>query len=75
MRSDDVNFWVYFRSRFDRQYKCTYVGGDIGLFDESYDLDCLSFFEVEKIVNLKNWMMGWCLYRLMMMSLEWLNAF
>jgi len=45
------------------------------LFNDSYDLDCLSFFEVETIVNLKNWMMGWCLYHLMMMSLEWLNAF
>jgi hypothetical protein len=36
MGSDNVIFRVHFGGRFDRLYKCTYVGGDIGLFDEAY---------------------------------------
>ena len=46
-----IIFRVHFGSRFDRWYKCTYVGGNIGLFDEPYDLDCLSFIKVETIVK------------------------
>jgi len=44
MVSNDVIFRVHHGSWFDRRYKCIYVGGDIGLYKESYDLDCLSFF-------------------------------
>jgi hypothetical protein len=51
MASEDVIFRVHFGGRFDRRFKCTYVGGNIGLFDEPYDLDCLSFIEIEMIVR------------------------
>lgn len=30
---------------------CNYVGGDISVYDEPYDSDCLSFIEVETIVK------------------------
>jgi hypothetical protein len=51
MASEDVIFRVHFGGRFDRRFKCTYVGGDIGLFDEPYDLDCLSFIEIQRVVR------------------------
>ncbi|KAB8849522.1 hypothetical protein FH972_026766 [Carpinus fangiana] len=51
MATDDVIFSVNYGGRFDRQDKCMYVGGKIGVFDETYDLDCLSFIEIERIVK------------------------
>jgi hypothetical protein len=51
MGSANVIFMVHFGGRFDRPYKCTYVGGKIGLFDEPFDLDCLLFIEIETIVK------------------------
>jgi hypothetical protein len=44
MTNNDVIFRVHYGGWFDRRHKCTYVGGDIWLYDETYDLDCLSFF-------------------------------
>jgi hypothetical protein len=51
MASNDVIFRVHYRSRFDRGHRCTYVGGNIGLYEEPYDLDRLSFFEIERVVK------------------------
>jgi hypothetical protein len=51
MANNDVIFRVHYGGRFDRRYKCTYVGGQIGLYEESYDLDCLSFFEIETMAR------------------------
>lgn len=52
MASNDVIFRVHYGGRFDWQHRCTYVGGNIGLYDEAYDLDRLSFFEIERIVKI-----------------------
>jgi hypothetical protein len=51
MENKDVIFRFHYRGRFDRRYKCTYVGGNIGLYEDTYDLDCLSFIEIETIVT------------------------
>lgn len=51
MASNDVIFRVHHGGGFDRRYKCIYVGGDIGLYEESYDLDRLSFFEIETVAR------------------------
>jgi hypothetical protein len=47
--SNDVIFRVHYGVRFDRQHRCTYVDGNIGLYEEPYDLDRLSFFEIERV--------------------------
>jgi hypothetical protein len=44
MTSNDVIFRVHYGGRFDRRHRCTKVGGNIGLYEEPYDLDCPSFF-------------------------------
>jgi thiamine monophosphate kinase len=64
MANNDVIFRVHFGSRFDRRYKYTYVGGDIGLYDDAYDLDMLSFFEVERIVKKFGYQPGDLIYYL-----------
>jgi hypothetical protein len=46
-----MSFLGFIMGRFDRRYKCTYVGGDIRLYEKTYDLDCLSFFEIETVVR------------------------
>jgi hypothetical protein len=51
MVNNDVVFRVHFGGQFDRWHKFTYVGGDIGLNEETYDLDCQSFVEIETIVK------------------------
>jgi hypothetical protein len=51
MANNEVIFRVYYGSRFDRQYRCTYVGWNIGLYEESYDLDRLSFIEIKTVVK------------------------
>jgi hypothetical protein len=56
MANNDVIFRVHYGGRFDRRYKCTDVGGNIGLYEESYDLDCLSFIEIEIVVK-KVWIL------------------
>ncbi|KAB1213175.1 hypothetical protein CJ030_MR5G021753 [Morella rubra] len=44
-------FEVHYSSRFGRNYECSYVGGDVSVYDELYDPNCLSFFELEDIVK------------------------
>lgn len=51
MASNDVIFRVHYGGRFDRRHKCMYVGGNIGLYEEPYDLDRLSFFEIKRVVT------------------------
>jgi hypothetical protein len=51
MANSEVIFKVHYGGRFDRRNKCTYVGGQIGLYEESYNLDCLSFFEIETVAR------------------------
>jgi hypothetical protein len=43
MANNEVIIRVHYRGRFDRRYRCTYVGGNVALYEESYDLDRLSF--------------------------------
>jgi hypothetical protein len=50
MASNDVIFKVHHGGQFDRRNKCIF-GRDIGLYEKSYDLDCLSFFEIETVVR------------------------
>ncbi|XP_059431573.1 histone chaperone cia1-like [Corylus avellana] len=64
MAIDDVIFTVHYGVRFNRRYKCTYVGGKIGVFDEPYDLDCLSFIEIETIVKRFRYQLGDLIYYL-----------
>jgi hypothetical protein len=51
MANNEVIFRVHYEGRFDRRYRCTYVGGNVGLYEESYDLDRLSFIEIETVVK------------------------
>jgi hypothetical protein len=51
MANNEVIFRVHYGGRFDRRYRCTYVGGNVGLYEESYDLDRLSFIEIETVVK------------------------
>jgi len=51
MANNEVIFRVHYGGRFDRQYWCMSVGGNIGLYKESYDLDCLPFIEIEIVVK------------------------
>jgi hypothetical protein len=61
---DDVIFTVHYGGRFNIKYKCTYVGGKIGVFDDTYDLDCLSFIEIETIVTKFGYQPGDLIYYL-----------
>jgi hypothetical protein len=51
MANNDVIFRVHYKGRFDRRHRCTYVGGNIGLYEESYDLNCLSLIEIKTVVK------------------------
>lgn len=41
---------------------CNYVGGDVSVYDEPYDSNCLSFIEVETIVKLYGYNVGDMVY-------------
>ncbi|KAB1212170.1 hypothetical protein CJ030_MR5G001748 [Morella rubra] len=60
--SAPVSTVVHFGGRFDRQLGCNYIGGDISVYDEIYDPDCLSFIEVETIVKTYNYNVGDLIY-------------
>ncbi|KAB1206956.1 hypothetical protein CJ030_MR7G008128 [Morella rubra] len=62
MASEFFLFEVHFRGRFDRQLGCNYVGGDISVYDEPYEPDCLSFIEVETIVKTYGYKVGDLIY-------------
>jgi hypothetical protein len=64
MATDDVIFSINYGGRFDRLDKCMYIGGKIGVFDETYDLDCLSFIEIERIVKKYGYQPGDLIYYL-----------
>ncbi|KAB1215998.1 hypothetical protein CJ030_MR4G024551 [Morella rubra] len=51
MALDFFLFGVHYSGWFSRQFGCTYVLGDVGMYDELYDLNCLSFFELEIVVK------------------------
>lgn len=51
MANNEVIFRVHYGGWFDRRNRCTYVGGNVGLYEESHDLDCLSFIEIETVVK------------------------
>jgi hypothetical protein len=55
---------VNYGGRFDRQDKCIYVIGKIGVLDETYDLDCLLFIEIERIVKKYGYQPGGLIYYL-----------
>ena len=64
MSSNDVIFTVHYGDRFNRKYKCTYVGRKIGVFDDTYDLVCLSFIEIKTIVKKFGYQTGDLIYYL-----------
>ncbi|KAB1223248.1 hypothetical protein CJ030_MR2G006030 [Morella rubra] len=51
MASDSIVFKVYYGGRFDRSDGCVYVGGKMAMHHDPYDLDCISFIEVESVVK------------------------
>jgi hypothetical protein len=64
MAGEKVIFTVHHEGRFNRKKKCTYVGGKIGVYDDTYDLDCLSFIEIETIVKKFGYQPGDLIYYL-----------
>lgn len=46
MSSEFFIFKVHFRGKFNRKYRCSYVGGDTNVYDEPYDPELLSFFKI-----------------------------
>jgi hypothetical protein len=64
MAGEEVIFMVHYRGRFNRKKKCTYVGGKIGVYDDTYDLDCLSFIEIKTIVKKFGYQPGDLIYYL-----------
>ncbi|KAB1205801.1 Ubiquitin-conjugating enzyme E2 variant 1A [Morella rubra] len=53
---------VHYGGRFSRNFGCSYVGGDVSVYDEAYDVDCLSFFELEDIVKAYGYKPGDLIY-------------
>ncbi|KAB1209378.1 hypothetical protein CJ030_MR6G016519 [Morella rubra] len=51
MSSEFLLFKVHYGGRFCRNFGCSYVGGDVSVYDEPYNPDCFSFFELEDIVK------------------------
>jgi hypothetical protein len=64
MAGKEVIFTVHYGGRFNRKHACTYVGGKIGVYDDTYDLDCLSFIEIETIVKKFGYQLGDLIYYL-----------
>jgi hypothetical protein len=51
MAEHKLQFKVYHGGKFNRQSGCVYVGGDMHVYHEAYEFDCLSYFEIEGIVK------------------------
>jgi hypothetical protein len=51
MGSPELVFEVHHGSRFDRHFRCEYVSGSITVHHETFDLNKLSFFEIEGILK------------------------
>ncbi|KAB1209264.1 hypothetical protein CJ030_MR6G007216 [Morella rubra] len=62
MSSDPFLFEVHFGGKFNQQLGCNYVGGDVAVYDEPYDRDYFSFFEMEAIVRPYGYNTGDLLY-------------
>lgn len=62
MVSEFFVFEVHLGSRFDKHLGCNYIGEDISVYEEPYDPDYLSFFEVEAIVKPYDYNMGDFIY-------------
>jgi len=44
-------FEVHHGDRFNREHRCTYLGGDVVNYPDPYDRDKMSFIEVERVVE------------------------
>jgi hypothetical protein len=64
MVGEEVIFTVHYGGRFNRKHACTYVGGKIGVYDDTYDLDYLSFIKIETIVKKFGYQPGDLIYYL-----------
>lgn len=42
-------FEVHYQGRFDRRFGCEYVGGEVAIHHETYDLEKFSYFDIEGI--------------------------
>lgn len=51
MDEHKLQFKVYHGGKFNRQSGCVYVGGDMHVYHEAYEFDCLSYFEIEGVVK------------------------
>lgn len=51
MSSDSILFKVHYKGKFDRSNGCVYVGGNVSLHSDPYNLDCQSFIEIEDVVK------------------------
>jgi hypothetical protein len=52
------------RGKINRRFMCTYVKGEVDVYKEKYDVDKLSFFEVERIVKTYGYKPGDLVYYL-----------
>ncbi|KAB1228152.1 hypothetical protein CJ030_MR2G000728 [Morella rubra] len=55
-------FEVHYGGRFSRHFGCSYVNGDVSMYNEPYDSNCLSFFELEDIVKPFGYKLGDLIY-------------
>jgi hypothetical protein len=44
-------FEVHHNGRFNREHRCTYAGGDVAHYPDSFDRDKMSFIEVDGVVE------------------------
>jgi hypothetical protein len=49
MGTDLLMFEVHYGGTFDRQGRCTYVGGYVNSYPDVYDVDKLSFIEIQAV--------------------------
>lgn len=62
MPSEFLVFEVHYGGRFSSHFGCSYVNGDVSMYNEPYDSNCLSFFEMEDIVKPFGYKLGDLIY-------------
>jgi hypothetical protein len=55
-------FEINFGGRFDRKFGCIYVGGQMDVHLDEVDLDNMTFFQIESIVELYRYSPGDLIY-------------
>lgn len=51
MTEHKLKFKVYHGGKFNRQSGCVYVGGDMHVYPDIYDFDCLSYLKIQDIAK------------------------